>query len=448
MTTRLTATGLNAAWRGSDHWLTDVGVRGGGRLAARVTRNAVLFYFRYRVNGQNRALPLGQYDERGSEGLTLKDARKAAAPLADLLREGVTDLHGHLRREQQARERAALAAEEKARREALAANRGTLAQLCDAYAEHLKRQGKQAHGDVTSLFKLHVIEADPELAARRATDVSTEDFSGLLARLIDADKGRTAAKLRAYLRAAYTLALQSHTDPAAPLGMRAFGISANPLASIPALARFSRARDRVLNAPELTALHQRLEALPAGPIRDALLAALYLGGQRPAQLLRVRAADVDLPGATIMLRDPKGKRHEPRRHPLPLFGEVAAIVGRNLTGLEGDERLFHTRPETLSGVVAELSRAMVSAGEARATFQLRDIRRTCETMLASLAVSSDVRAQLQSHGLGGVQNRHYDRHDYMAEKKRALELWVTHLRRLKEGERDNVVPMARPAPRA
>jgi hypothetical protein len=40
------------------------------------------------------------------------------------------------------------------------------------------------------------------------------------------------------------------------------------------------------------------------------------------------------------------------------------------------------------------------------------IRRTAETLLASKGISRDIRAQIQSHGLSGVQVRHYDRHDY------------------------------------
>jgi hypothetical protein len=39
-------------------------------------------------------------------------------------------------------------------------------------------------------------------------------------------------------------------------------------------------------------------------------------------------------------------------------------------------------------------------------------------------MASDVRAQIQSHGLGGIQARHYDRHDYMPEKSAALSLWA------------------------
>jgi hypothetical protein len=35
-----------------------------------------------------------------------------------------------------------------------------------------------------------------------------------------------------------------------------------------------------------------------------------------------------------------------------------------------------------------------------------------------------VRGHLQSHGLTGVQARHYDGHDYMPEKRKAIEILV------------------------
>ncbi len=60
---------------------------------------------------------------------------------------------------------------------------------------------------------------------------------------------------------------------------------------------------------------------------------------------------------------------------------------------------------------------MVKEKEAREGFQLRDLRRAAETMLASLKVSSDVRAQpLEPPRPGGVQALYYDRHGYAQEK--------------------------------
>ncbi len=42
-------------------------------------------------------------------------------------------------------------------------------------------------------------------------------------------------------------------------------------------------------------------------------------------------------------------------------------------------------------------------------------------MLALGRVSTDIRGRLQSHGISGVQARHYDGHDDMDEKREALE---------------------------
>ena len=134
---------------------------------------------------------------------------------------------------------------------------------------------------------------------------------------------------------------------------------------------------------------------------------------------------------------------------MPLVKEATDILAPRLKALKAGEPLFSSdektnlRPETLSHEVADIVEKMVKAKEARETFQLRDVRRTVETMLAGLGVSSDVRAELQSHGLGGVQKRHYDQHKYMREKKQALETWARHIKQLKSGETAKVVPMRR-----
>ena len=60
-------------------------------------------------------------------------------------------------------------------------------------------------------------------------------------------------------------------------------------------------------------------------------------------------------------------------------------------------------------------------------FDLRDVRRTCETMLAGMGISRDTRAQLLSHGLSGVQAAHYDRHTYTDEKRATLVAWEQRL---------------------
>jgi hypothetical protein len=66
-------------------------------------------------------------------------------------------------------------------------------------------------------------------------------------------------------------------------------------------------------------------------------------------------------------------------------------------------------------------------GDTIEDFQLKRIRSGVETLLAANGVSRDVRGHLQSHGLTGVQARHYDGHDYMAEKRSALDILCREL---------------------
>lgn len=171
--------------------------------------------------------------------------------------------------------------------------------------------------------------------------------------------------------------------------------------------------------------------------------ALFLGGQRPEQLLRAQVHDVDLDQGTLKLLDPKGRRTEPRLHVLPILAAFDPEIRWLLDHSKdlGSSNLFATgvsdKPmllNTVSRHVRKISVAMVSDGTANTPFRLSDLRRTAETMMASLEIAKDVRAQLQSHGLGGVQDRHYDRHDYLPQKRKALSLWVSFLDELAGGK--------------
>jgi integrase len=452
----ITASQLRARWNGRDRWLSDGGARNTGRLVARLRREGVTFVYQYfGPEGAKKLFLLGSYDPEGVRGLSLPVARDRAADLTALYRTGVLDLHGHFERQRADQERARKSQEEAQQRAQEEAQHATLGHLLNTYTTHLKQSGKPSAGDVKSILKKHVFDANSALALRKAADVSVDEFVGLIGAVVGKGKGRTAGKLRSFLRAAYALAMRSKIDPAVPQVMRTFGIVVNPLASTAALSQFNRTRKRHLNALELGVFLNRLDRLSPGPKKDALELCLDLGGQRPTQLLRARETDVDLPGGTITLYDPKGARTQPRVHLLPLTKSTCEIVKRRLDAVhlareeakrkEGADDLLaagsmwlfstddHTgmREETISELVKNLSEEMVRAGEAREPFQLRDLRRTAETMLAKLGTGPNIRGEIQSHGLGGVQKRHYDQHDYLEEKRGALQLWASHLAALK-----------------
>jgi integrase len=419
-------------------WIVCDTRHGKGALVFRVTAaGARTFYFRQSLprtpsDSASRdpgdkprprdMLPLGSY---GAGGLSLDEARSKFNEYIRLVESG----HGNVREylERVAREREAAKAEEATLRRDY-----SLGALLERYVERLRAAGKTATArDVENIVKNHLREAFPDVVAMPARDVRATALRPALARLLEAGKGRTAGKLRSYVRAAYALAIRAPADPRASEAMLGFGVEANPADALPALTEEVRRGDRVLTATELRAYVAAVRALPESRarVRDALLLSLLLGGQRPTQLIRARPIDVDFDAGTLMLLDPKGRRREPRRHLLPLTKTTAAILRKRHDAHRDGASLFDAPDgspmavETLSHAVAEIRDGMIKRGEARAPFQLRDVRRTVETMLASAGVPKDVRAQLLSHGLGGVQQAHYDRHEYLDEKRAALVAW-------------------------
>lgn len=387
------------------------------------------WYYRYAQDRKHRYVPIGPYGTAADE-FTLLAARaecdRLAGQRADVP-EG--DLRGLL-----ALQEAARAAEHRRQvREVKEAPERSLHALMLAYADALEARGKGAARDVRGMTRLHVAEAFPAYADAPAREFTRRQATEVMRRLVERGHGRTAGKLRSYLRAAFALALRAESDPAAPAKMLGFGIEANPIADTAAMPQFNRTRSRALAEGELRALWTRLKATDT-PSALAIRLSLLLGGQRFEQLLRARVADFDAEAATLTLYDPKGRRTEPRAHVLPL-GKLAGELVAGLAERASAAKVAHLfpadegrslDPRTVSKFLQGVRRAMLAAGEA-ADFQLSDLRRTCETRLAELGISKDLRAQLQSHGLGGVQARHYDRYEYLREKRAALDAWAAWL---------------------
>ncbi|MDO9131906.1 MAG: tyrosine-type recombinase/integrase [Hydrogenophaga sp.] len=285
--------------------------------------------------------------------------------------------------------------------------------------------------------------ASSDIAGIPAREVTPAQVTQLLRGLIQKGIGRTAARIRTHLHAAYEASLNAHLNPGASEMLMDSLLTTNPVAKISTLSDYSVPRSRALNKAELREFWLRLMKAGSGGVLPvqvrALRLALLLGGQRCEQLLRVRVEQVDFDTGTILLLDPKGRRKLPRQHLLPLIGDAAEEVRHLLQYARdvGSQYLFPSAkssspmsPDRVSRLVTEIRKEMVAAETASGQFQFSDLRRTAETTLASLRVSKDVRAQLQSHGLGGVQARHYDRYEYMDEKRAALLLWEGHLRAL------------------
>jgi hypothetical protein len=368
------------------------------------------FVLRFKQGGKDRLITLGQYPV-----WTLAAAREEARERRRSLDRGIDP--DEAKREQRQAEK------EAQRREALARER-SLTHLMDAYTRHLIARGKTDSARlVASVTKRHIASV-PEIATKPAAVIRPEDIVTLVRRVYDTGKHQQARNVRSFICSAFNLAWRAPLDPTIPSAFGDFGVTTNPATPVRAIPG-SRGQ-RILTDAELRAYLREISK--DAPSDIALRLALLAGGQRLRQLLRVTGRDWDPQARTLRLWDGKGARTEPREHLVPLATEGAALVAR-MGAIDPDAPLLQATVIGASKRCAYTARKIAP----RDPFDLRDIRRSVETRLASLGISRDTRAQLLSHGLGGIQQKHYDRHQYLDEKRAALVAWEAHLAELREG---------------
>ena len=411
-----------------------------GSLEARkLSTGAVNFYWRVTVAGKNLRELVGIYDSSAPPKSLQPTAKGFSIPAATRAAEAMAQKHvahlpdGGIVGVKKAEEAAKVAKQKAADLEA----NQTLARLLSDYCDHLESLGRSAHKDARSIFALHVVAPWPDVARMPARNVTLEHVADMMRLVREKGKDRTANKLRSYVRSAYATALKARSSASIPVRFKAYMVSHNPAADTQPDESANRADKNPLSAEELRTYWQIIRNLP-GIKGAALRLHLLTGGQRIAQLVRLKCSDIQ--PDSIVLTDGKGRPGKPARpHAVPLVPAARlALEALNPAGewaISTDGGITHLAPTTLSNWAVE------AVGDQIEAFNTKRIRSGVETLLASVRVSSETRGRLQSHGIMGVQARHYDGHDYMAEKLEAVET----LYRLLTNTSASVVPLRKQA---
>jgi hypothetical protein len=410
-----------------------------GTLQARKdTLGVTTFYWRCTINNRDFRETIGVFDakcpplaqEPTSHGYSMRAAAVQASKLAGLHMQylsigGLLGLRQQQAIDKKLAEQAAMAAAQEAESLRFAAIQAeearavhNLAALLLAYAGYLQSLGRVSHSNARSIFNKHVIKAFPHIAAKPASDVTTEEVAQMMRHLIEEGKGRTANKLRSYIRAAYQVAKASRSKPSIPTTFQAFHVVVNPAADTSPDESSNRADKRPLALKDLQlywSVLQKVEGIKGVSLRLHLLT----GGQRVAQLCRLLAQDVA--DEFITIYDGKGRPGKPpRQHVVPLVDaakkELAACA-------KNAPFMLSTNGGRTSIGSGNLGKWAVEALDGKIpNFQLKRVRSGVETVLASARIPREYRGRLQSHGISGVQAVHYDGYDYLDEKRESLEI--------------------------
>jgi integrase len=129
-------------------------------------------------------------------------------------------------------------------------------------------------------------------------------------------------------------------------------------------------------------------------------------------------------------RKNRNKTSEP--HLVPLTYLHIALLKAIKAETGHDAYLFPSRtgegPRRYDSLNHAVRRFIEASG--MVTFSPRDLRRTYKTVAGSFGLSLEIRNRLQGHGMSDVGSVHYDRYDYLVEKRAAMMVWTRSLRRL------------------
>ena len=358
---------------------------------------------RYRSGGRTRKHTLGTYP-----AVDLKTARELASKALRAVAEG-RDPGREKTQEREARP-------------------DSVAAVAKLFVErHCTRANRpRTAAETKRLLDLHVL---PRWRSRLAREITRRDVLDLLDRIVDNGTPIAANRTLSAVRKMFNFAVSRDILAASPCS----GVK-------PPSAE--RSRDRVLSDTELRNVWQAGEKI-RGPF-GALVRLLALTGQRRDEVAGMRWSEIDMDARTWTLARERVKNNQP--HEVPLSAAAVAI----LTALPriGDFTLTTTGTVPASGFSKGKRQFDALLPHDMPPWRLHDLRRTLASGMARLGVNLPIIEKVLNHrsgSFGGIVGV-YQRHDFAAEKRAALECWAVHVEQVVSDERAKVVALHGPRP--
>jgi integrase len=302
---------------------------------------------------------------------------------------------------------------------------GTLENLLDLYIADLETDAKRA---ATEVKRIRSKDIPSTLLSRPAHLISKDDILDILTPIAQRGARVHSDNVRAYLRAAFELGL--HAESMTRWRGRAvkFNLQHNPVAAVKKTVKRKAVGNRALSRDEIMRLWNTDQLTP--PMLLALKV-LLATGQRVEEVLHATWDELDanqmvwiIPGER---RKTRGKTSEPHIVPLTAFHLQLLEQIRHETA--------HTRflfpstdgetPRRYDSLTSAVRKYVGLSG--MDSFSPRDLRRTFKTVAGSLGISLEMRNRLQGHAMTDVGSVHYDRYDYLTEKRAAMAAWASGL---------------------
>jgi integrase len=184
------------------------------------------------------------------------------------------------------------------------------------------------------------------------------------------------------------------------------------------------ARDRVLDDRELAQVI--FAARNIGGPYGGIVELLALTGQRREEVARLTWQELDLQRRVWTI--PKSRTKNAKAHVVHLSEQAIVVLKRAHRQGPLVFSLLGTKPfQVFSRAKSLLDQLSGVSG-----WRLHDLRRTCVSGMARLGIAPHVADKILNHQSGTISGAAavYQRHEFLAERQAALDLWGTHIGQL------------------
>jgi integrase len=236
------------------------------------------------------------------------------------------------------------------------------------------------------------------------------------------------------------------------IAQRVYGVTISPCVALQAssiLGEMKGPRDRILSDDEIFAYWRAAMRLPYpyGSIYKVLmLTALRLSEVSDASLCEINFRNRLWVIPAERMKGKNAGKKQARAHAVPLTADLLTVL-ESLPRFNAGRYLFSTKngmsavwmgtkpKERLDCRMLRTLRALArKRGEDFRTVELQhfvqhDVRRTVRSQMSRLKIAEEVREAILAHARPGIK-KVYDVHDYLDEKREALELWAARLKQI------------------
>lgn len=379
-------------------------------------------YFIYYIDRKEKLKKIGRF---GKNSMTLKAIRDKYTELSNEYQTGI-DIKEHAL--------VIAAKEELEREEVLAALRkkqiqGSFQQLVDLYLNHVEANlSKHHYSCIKKSYSCNLKSFDCTI---KASDISKQDIINILNPIITRGSLVVANRTRTYLSAMFKWGIEFDDETEATKNNVQFYIESNPVTYVKKPLKKEAPTDRYLTESEVNLFWSALNKSSMSPHRANVFRLMLALGCRVEALSGLRWTEIDWKERLITIPPARSKNGAYWVIPINDIAYDVLINNPNLN----NELLFPakngTEPLRLDGYSKAITRTCKQFGIE--SFTPKDLRTTFKTLAGMAGLSKEIRDRIQNHALTDLSSKHYDRYDYLKEKREAIKVWNDYLQGVIDG---------------